>query len=72
MENIPAEYKPISAWNYFWYEILFSLPIIGLVFLIVYSFNDSNINRRNFARSFFCALAIGLILGVIVFILGLF
>lgn len=51
--NIPNEYKPISAWGYFGYNILFSIPIIGFIFLIVFSFDSSNINRRNYARSFF-------------------
>lgn len=35
--NIPNEYKPISAWGYFGYNILFSIPIIGFIFLIVFS-----------------------------------
>ena len=26
-KNIPDEYKPISMWGYFGYEILFSIPI---------------------------------------------
>ena len=43
--NIPNEYKPISAWGYFGYNILFSIPIIGFIFLIVFSFDSSNINR---------------------------
>lgn len=51
--NIPNEYKPISAWGYFGYNILFSIPIIGFIFLIAFSFDSSNINRRNYARSFF-------------------
>ena len=51
--NIPNEYKPVSAWGYFGYNILFSIPIIGFIFLIVFSFDSSNINRRNYARSFF-------------------
>ena len=52
-KNIPYEYEPISMWGYFGYEILFSIPIIGFIFLIVFSFDSSNINRRNYARSFF-------------------
>ena len=51
--NIPSEYTPISAWGYFGYNILFSIPIIGFIFLIIFSFDSSNINRRNYARSFF-------------------
>ncbi len=58
----PEQYRPLSPWGYFGYGILFTLPVIGLVFLIIYSFDDSRINRRNYARSYFCALALVLIL----------
>ncbi len=58
----PEQYRPLSPWGYFGYGILFTLPVIGLVFLIIYSFGDGRINRRNYARSYFCALALGLIL----------
>lgn len=65
--NIPAEYRPISMWGYFGYQILFSIPIVGLILLIIYSFSSSNINRRNFARSYFCyTILILLVLLVII------
>lgn len=51
--NIPREYKPISAWGYFGYNILFSIPLVGFICLIIFSFDSSNINRRSYARSFF-------------------
>ena len=51
--NIPREYKPISAWGYFGYNILFSIPLVGFISLIIFSFDSSNINRRSYARSFF-------------------
>ena len=35
---------------------------IGLVFLVIFSFDGSNINRRNYARSFFCGLILFVIL----------
>lgn len=65
--NIPEEYKPITMWGYFGYEILFSIPCIGLVLLLVFSFGGTkNINLRNFARSYFCFL---IVLAVLFFIL---
>ena len=30
------EYKPISAWGYFGYSLLFSLPIAGFILLIIF------------------------------------
>ena len=65
--NIPSEYKPISMWGYFGYELLFSIPCIGFILLCVFAFGGTqNINLKNFARSYFCFLIIGLILGAIV------
>ena len=63
---IPPQYRPLSPWAYFGLNILFSVPVVGLVFLIVFAFNKSNINRRNFARSFFCLLLIVVVIGLIV------
>lgn len=57
--NIPEEYKPISMWGYFGYEILFSIPCVGFVLLLIYSFGGTkNVNLRNFARSYFCFLIV--------------
>lgn len=61
------KYKPLSAWGYFWLELLFQIPLIGLVFLIVFSFSAKNINRRNFARAHFCALAVIIITAAAIF-----
>lgn len=55
-------FRPLSPWAYFGYSLLFCIPLIGLIFLIVYSVNDTNINRRNYARSYFCWLVIALIM----------
>ena len=63
--NIPSSYQPISAWGYFGYQILFSIPIIGFILLVVFALSDENINRRNFARSYFCAILIGIILAIV-------
>ncbi len=58
-ENLPSKFRPLSMWEYFGYQILFSIPIVGFVFLIYFSFfNNKNINRRNFARSYFCFIVI--------------
>lgn len=57
--NIPSEYKPISMWGYFGYQILFAIPIIGFILLLVFSFGGTrNINLRNYARSYFCLFII--------------
>ncbi|MGI6736242.1 MAG: hypothetical protein ACOX41_02885 [Anaerovoracaceae bacterium] len=64
--TLPAQYQPISMWGYFGYQLLFAIPVVGLILAIVWSFSSSNINRRNYARSQFCWLIIvGIILGIL-------
>ena len=56
------DYTPITMWGYFGYEILFSIPIVGFIFLLIFAFSAHNINLRNFARSYFCFLIIVLVI----------
>ncbi|MCR5224249.1 MAG: ABC transporter permease [Bacilli bacterium] len=65
IDKLPVEYRPISPIAYFGYAWLFSIPLIGLVFTIVYALSNANINRRNFARAFLIVDAVILILAVI-------
>ena len=67
----PSQYKPVSAWGYFGYMILYSIPVIGFIFLLIHTFSKKNINRRNFARSFWCALLVIVALAAIAAIIGL-
>lgn len=54
-------------WGYFGYEILFSIPIIGLILLLVFSCGGTqNKNLRNFARSYFCFMIIVTVIVVII------
>ena len=71
MENIPTKYEPLSPWAYFWLQILYAIPIIGTIILIINAIGHHNINRRNFARSYFCIYIIILILAFIVIILDI-
>lgn len=65
--NYTEQYRPLSPWAYFGLNILFSIPVVGFVFLIVYTFSNANINRRNYARSFWCSAILALILFGVVF-----
>ena len=69
--KIPLNYKPLSPWAYYGFQLLFSIPLVGFICLIVFSFDSGNINRRNFARSYWCALLIQVILIVLVVVLVL-
>ena len=66
---MPDKYKPISPFGYIGYQILFSIPVLGFIFLIIFSISGGNINRRNFARSYFCVYILIIIL-VIIFIIN--
>ena len=72
-DSLPERFRPLSGWAYFGLQLLFAIPIVGFIFLIVFSFNGSNINRRNFARSYWCALLVfGVIALVVLIILAIF
>lgn len=64
-------FRPLSAWAYAGYSLLFCIPIVGQIFLIVYCFSDKNINRRNYARSYFCLLIIAVIILAVMSVTGL-
>lgn len=69
--NLPEEYRPIGMWGYFGYTILFSIPCIGFIALLIFAFGGTkNINLRNYARSYFCLIILGVIIGIIFAILG--
>lgn len=64
--NPAFSYQPISMWGYFGYNILFMIPIVGLIFVLIYSLGGTrNINLRNYARSYFCILIIFAVLFVL-------
>jgi glycerol uptake facilitator-like aquaporin len=73
MDNsqIPEEYRPISMWGYFGYEILFSIPVIGFIFLLIFALGAKNVNKKNFARSYFCYTIICLVIFVIIFAIAM-
>ncbi|MBR4866832.1 MAG: hypothetical protein IKU11_09095 [Clostridia bacterium] len=67
---IPPEYKPLSPWAYFGYNLLFSIPLVGFICLLVFAFGGgNNVNLKNYARSFFCSLLLALILAIVAVVL---
>lgn len=67
--NLPERYRPMSAWAYVGYDLLFSIPIVGFILLVVFACDSSYIARRNYARSFFCGLLI-VVATLLIFIVG--
>lgn len=65
LQHLPEAYRPLSPWAYFGLGILYSLPVIGWIFLIVHAIGSPNLNRRNYARSYFCVYLLVIIIAVI-------
>ena len=64
-KHLPKSYRPISAWGYFWLTVLYAIPVLGWLVLLINAIGSKNRNRRNFARSYFCALLLAVIIAVI-------
>ena len=70
--QLPLKYQPLSMWAYLGYTLLFQcVPLVGIIMAFVFAFNDSNIARRNFARSFVLVYVIEIVVGIIVFMTGM-
>ena len=68
----PERYRPITMWGYFGLELLFSIPIVGFIFLVVFALGGTrNINKRNFARSYFCYFIICVVIVAVLVATGL-
>ena len=75
VNNIPYEYKPIGAWGYIGYNLLFAIPLVGLIMLFVFGFGGTgNINVKNYARSFLLLYLITIIFTILwfLFLAGIF
>lgn len=70
-QQLPEQYRPLSAWSYFGLSILFTVPVVGFIFLLVFTFNNNNINRRNFARSYWCGALIAVCIAILLIIFSL-
>ena len=65
------DYTPITMWGYFGYSLLFTIPLVGFILVLVFSFGGTKkINLRNFSRSYFCWLIVGIVIGIIIALTG--
>ena len=70
-KQLPKAYRPISGWGYFWRSVFYAIPVIGWLFVLINALGAKNRNGRNFARSYFCALLVAIILAAVVVVLGM-
>ncbi len=68
-EDIPEQYKLMGPWSYFWLNILFSIPVVGFIFLIIFTFSKGNLNRRNYARTFWCTWLVAAIISIVILLI---
>lgn len=66
MEN--DELKPISPIGYIGYDILYMIPVVGLVMMIVFLATSQNRNVKNYAAAKLIALAIGSAISILLFV----
>lgn len=65
------KFKPLSPWAYLGYLLLYSVVPFGWIAAIVHATNNENINRRNFARGYWCMVLVGVAVSVVLIILSL-
>ena len=65
-----SEYKPISAWGYVGFNILYSIPVIGWLVFLCHVLSPNASSHRSYARSFLCMLLVSLILVAVLAIAG--
>lgn len=71
-DDLPPQYRPLGAWAYFGLSLLYSVPVIGFIFLIIFTFSSGNINRRSFTRSYWCGyLIVCILLSLLVGVLAI-
>lgn len=69
-ENENNQYRLLSPWAYVGYGLLFTLPVIGWILAVVFALNDDNLNRRNFARGYWCMVLVVVILSIVGMVMG--
>ena len=61
--SLPREYKPLSIWQFFGFEVLFSIPIVGVIVSLIFALDASkNVCLTNFARARFLWIVLETIL----------
>ena len=73
IDQCPKEYKPLGTSAYFWLSILYSIPVLGFIFVLILSAVPRNRNLKNFTRAilvfYLIAIIIALIAGIVIMFL---
>lgn len=61
--QIPIEYKPITAWGYVGYYILYQIPLVGFIIMLINAFgSNTNVHLKNLSRCYLILYVIATIL----------
>lgn len=64
--SIPKEYIPITVGEYIAYQILFCIPIVGIICSLIFGLgNTENVNIKNFAKSYMIIYAIVILIYIV-------
>ena len=73
IDQCPKEYKPLGTSTYFWLSVLYSIPLLGFIFVLILSAVPRNRNLKNFTRAilvfYLIAIIIALITGIVIMFL---
>lgn len=73
IDQCPKEYKPLGTSAYFWLSVLYSIPLLGFIFVLILSAVPRNRNLKNFTRAilvfYLIAIIIALITGIVIMFL---
>ena len=72
IEQCPKDYRPVTIGVFFWCGLLCVLPVIGVIFTILFSLIPRNKNFKNFARALLAWYVIALIVFLIFAIITTF
>lgn len=61
---LPNSYKPLSPWNYFWRAVLYSIPVIGWIFMVFHAIAGKSRHGRCFAGGYILLTLLAIAAGV--------
>lgn len=62
VEQCPRDYRPVGTGLFFWSMLLCSIPVLGILFTLIFSLIPINKNFKHFARAILAWYVIGLII----------
>ena len=70
-QTIPTgKYAVASTSSFFWFSLLFSLPVIGFICSIIFSFASKNLNTKHFARSVMIWHIVAVVAAILMFVVA--